>query len=929
AEQIIVGRHELAHLDIFNIDEFVSNELRNRKIDRLTAEITGIETVAPDIRDSAVARFGADAYAMWERWMGAGKPVNDSLEEFINSQPGCDVRPLLAKIDVLVSEVRKTGTAYQAKAANLSELRRIVDENEGVTEVIAITNGGDKQIAETELTAAAPGIFRKDGTAKIMAHEEVTRRGQLLGLLDAYRAWKAQNGEFDRDSVSLGIMMPGKGTRTSPFTQRRHGIKPFIEMLVRPEHVDRWLSGAEASLYTWNLVAGHLKRLGFRGMAWKWGDEPQIASNLLSELERSEVDLTGADIVRFGSKSLVTPDLAENKEWLSAKTNGDLSGWARRRERSALLEKLGIENTPDATAMVHIGSPAFSYIFLEQAEKIFSGTALEGKWIDVDGFLIEALTLSEEDFKKEVGADEVLRQCPDFYKRCQLLKAAINAEKARLGLPVKEDGALAIKVIDFGDKLYWGDIGQLTKMRQAIYEVAEDSPNGEFARNLANMDDIELDEFGNRIVGDCVYPKDGSVRNSVLVDTKIYGACDITGAVLVNSNLGNVSIGQGSVVYGSNVYALTMGERAFSYYSVGEDLAIATDWVHTSIPKNLANVSEGLEDIYADSTVNVGADDNYKKPAFGNTRSFEKLQADMRQRAISPESIEKNVVDTYVSNQGGLVDRMKELARMQAELSENLRWYDAHTKPLSFGTSGLRALDPQMTDMEVFVNTLGALRYLQSIPVEKGGIRAGDAVMLAADHRPSSPRIVKAVAAAIVAAGCKVDWCGNIASPSVMYYGMYAGSRGMASIMITASHNPYYFNAQGEPTYGYNGEKINEAINELLKREEKPLLKYVQLTRLLEYAKLNSQLMFERNGSFKSADDMDAAGKALIDEVTKALENENTAARTDYIKRYTEAFGKVFDGEEIILWQQTAVGRDLIKEIFDELGAKVVPMDKR
>ena len=66
-----------------------------------------------------------------------------------------------------------------------------------------------------------------------MAYPEVERRGQFLGLLDAYRAWKQRYVEFDRHSVAIGAMLPGSGTRMSPLTQRVFGIKPFLKILMR------------------------------------------------------------------------------------------------------------------------------------------------------------------------------------------------------------------------------------------------------------------------------------------------------------------------------------------------------------------------------------------------------------------------------------------------------------------------------------------------------------------------------------------------------------------------------------------------------------------------------------------------------------------------------------------------------------------------
>ena len=59
---------------------------------------------------------------------------------------------------------------------------------------------------------------------------------------------------------------------------------------------------------------------------------------------------------------------------------------------------------------------------------------------------------------------------------------------------------------------------------------------------------------------------------------------------------------------------------------------------------------------------------------------------------------------------------------------------------LTFGTSGLRGLVTDITDLEAYVNVKGALRYLARI----GDVRADGSVVLAGDLRPSTDRIMRA-----------------------------------------------------------------------------------------------------------------------------------------------------------------------------------------
>ncbi|MFQ5953303.1 MAG: hypothetical protein ACE5JK_07910, partial [Candidatus Omnitrophota bacterium] len=211
--------------------------------------------------------------------------------------------------------------SLQAKKENLRELRDMVKNSAGVEEVLVVTNPGDGNIVKGSLKAIKEEIFRVDGNVEIISHEEVTRRGQWLGLLDAYRIWQECKGTFKQGGVSLGGMYPGKGTRLSPITQRLHGIKPFFPMLIRDNERSEWLSGAAASLFTCNHAAYHLKRMGFSGIVWKWGDEPQIAATRLSDLEWN---LSEVDFVRFGSTEIITKNLAVNKEWFKVDERNNL-----------------------------------------------------------------------------------------------------------------------------------------------------------------------------------------------------------------------------------------------------------------------------------------------------------------------------------------------------------------------------------------------------------------------------------------------------------------------------------------------------------------------------------------------------------------------------------------------------------------------------
>src|SRR5271163_3011780 len=103
---------------------------------------------------------------------------------------------------------------------------------------------------------------------------------------------------------------------------------------------------------------------------------------------------------------------------------------------------------------------------------------------------------------------------------------------------------------------------------------------------------------------------------------------------------------------------------------------------------------------------------------------------------------------------------------------------------LAFGTSGLRGLVKDITDLEAYVNVKGAIRYLLAI----GDIRNGSTVLLGGDLRPSTDRIMRAAARAITDAGCDAENAGKVPTPALISRAM-AGKR--ASVMVTGSHIPF------------------------------------------------------------------------------------------------------------------------------------------
>jgi phosphomannomutase len=217
-----------------------------------------------------------------------------------------------------------------------------------------------------------------------------------------------------------------------------------------------------------------------------------------------------------------------------------------------------------------------------------------------------------------------------------------------------------------------------------------------------------------------------------------------------------------------------------------------------------------------------------------------------------------------------------------------------------------------LTQLEVYINALAELEYLQSLPGAKGGIVRGEEFYFAYDLRPSSTRyvpeqqgrgeIAQAIERAIRDAGMQPVNQGPIPAPALA---CYAISRGRGSIMVTGSHIPF----------DRNGYKTNTARGELLKEHEDPINRVVRLVRERVYSQSFAESLFDERGFFKAGH--------------RDLSPESDAARTAYIERYTDFFrGLSLGGKRLLVYQHSAVGRDILVEILERLGAEAIPIGR-
>jgi len=217
---------------------------------------------------------------------------------------------------------------------------------------------------------------------------------------------------------------------------------------------------------------------------------------------------------------------------------------------------------------------------------------------------------------------------------------------------------------------------------------------------------------------------------------------------------------------------------------------------------------------------------------------------------------------------------------------------------LQFGTSGRRGKVVDLTQLEVYINALGELEYLQSLPAMEGGISPGANFYFARDLRPSSSAIAQAIVAAIIDAGMNPVNIGLIPTPALACYAL---ARQCGSIMITGSHIP--FDRNGFKTYSSRGE--------LSKPQEAPINEQVQKVRQKLYDVSFDESVFDVQGSFK---------------INQAIPPEHYEARAAWIDRFTSFFaGASLAGKRLLVYQHSAVGRDVLVEILEQLHAEVIP----
>jgi len=207
---------------------------------------------------------------------------------------------------------------------------------------------------------------------------------------------------------------------------------------------------------------------------------------------------------------------------------------------------------------------------------------------------------------------------------------------------------------------------------------------------------------------------------------------------------------------------------------------------------------------------------------------------------------------------------------------------------VKFGTSGARGLANDMTDRVCYAYTLAFLQHLTSI----GEFPDGTEVAIAGDFRPSSPRIMAAVAMAVRSRGFKPVNCGMIPTPAVAFYAM---ALGVPSIMVTGSHIPD----------DRNGIKFYKASGEILKEDEQGMC---------AQAVAIADGLFDRDGNA-----VDPYGLADVESEAERL----------YVRRYLDLFlAGCLSGKRVGVYEHSTVARDILGEVLEGLGAEVIRLGR-
>lgn len=202
---------------------------------------------------------------------------------------------------------------------------------------------------------------------------------------------------------------------------------------------------------------------------------------------------------------------------------------------------------------------------------------------------------------------------------------------------------------------------------------------------------------------------------------------------------------------------------------------------------------------------------------------------------------------------------------------------------LAFGTSGVRALVKSFSFEAVAAYVFSFVQRMRQIDAlsKEGQIAIG------IDLRPSSPGIALMACETLARLGVRPDYLGPLPTPALA---LHCFTSGIPGIMITGSHIPF----------DRNGIKFYRPDGEILKEDETAIASAV-----IPDGALSAQARWTR------------------------LPEAFAEAGAAYVRRYVDFFGAgALAGLRIGVYEHSAVGRDLTKEVVRALGAEAIPLGR-
>lgn len=464
-----------------------------------------------------------------------------------------------------------------------------------------------------------------------ISFQEDLPTNQAFGLL---LLWQRLKPHWRENGGALVAFVFGDGTRSTPFTETDNAQKPamatFVPALAHGR--SRFLSMVELALHYFVPVQQHLRRSGFDGLVVKWGDEVQIPTRDLSDLDLLFQD---ADVVRFVSMREMNDDEARNKDWVGVNDEGHVTAFIPRRplaQMEALADRGVLQRRGGKLfGGVNLGSIAVSRAFLdclleEFSREVNDPTANRKDRPALDPEFFTALTvatIADPDAQTDAWA-QARRESPDAEALHQRFPDILfRLRRAIRVLETREHRKLKMVAMDFGDQ-YWGDIGQHAKIYEFYQALNAAGPAGEVARAIAGIPGTR-DANGNILINSTV-SSTIQVRDSVLINAHLFGRGTVERSVLIGTRVGDIEARDAFDVQ-STASALTIEPRGGTYKVVSKEpvVAGADERVTTLF---LPALGAQLFRVREDTDLKDKAK-NYATAILGNPLSFQQAHAEM------------------------------------------------------------------------------------------------------------------------------------------------------------------------------------------------------------------------------------------------------------------------------------------------------------